>query len=106
MSDRTKVIQDIRLALVDVPTDSIVSKTIHEDDWMKVILFGFASGQELSEHTASKPAILHFLEGEASVTLGDQSFDVEAGFWAYMPAQLAHSIIAKSPVKMLLLLAA
>jgi len=31
-----------------------------------VVVFGFAQGEELSEHTASMPAVLHFLQGEAN----------------------------------------
>ena len=61
-------------------------------------------GQELSEHTASKPAVIHFLSGEADVTLGDQPLAVTAGAWVHMPAGLPHSIAAKTPTVILLLL--
>src|SRR5262245_38414135 len=48
------------------PDKGILSRTLHNDDRLKVVLFGFAPGEELSEHTASMPAILHFLQGEGS----------------------------------------
>jgi quercetin dioxygenase-like cupin family protein len=51
------------------PDKGILSRTLYNDDRLKVVLFGFAQGEELSEHTASMPAILHFLQGEASVGL-------------------------------------
>ena len=89
----------------EVPDDSIVSRTFYSDDRVKVILFGFAAGQELSEHTASQPAILHFLDGEAHLVLGDDAMEAQAGTWVHMPAQLPHSIVAKTPVTLLLLLA-
>lgn len=104
MLEPLNFIPDLRQSIANVPADSIVSKTIHEDEWIKVILFGFAPGQELSEHTASKPAILHFIDGKASVTLGEESFEAQEGFWTYMPAQLPHSVTAKTPVRMLLIL--
>ncbi len=88
----------------EVPSDSILSRTVYNDDRVKVVLFGFAAGQELSEHTASQPAILHFLEGEAHLTLGEDSMEARAGTWVHMPPQLPHSIVAKTPVVMLLLL--
>jgi quercetin dioxygenase-like cupin family protein len=88
----------------EIPADSIVSRTYYTDDQVKAILFGFATGQELSEHTASQPAVLHFLEGEADLTLGDDAMEAQAGTWVHMPAQLPHSIVAKTPVTMLLLL--
>lgn len=71
---------------------------------MKAILFGFAAGQELSEHTSSQSAILHILQGEAGLTLGDDSMEAQAGTWVYMPPRLPHSLYAKTPVLMLLLL--
>ena len=74
------------------------------DDQVKAILFGFAAGQELSEHTASQPAVLHFLQGEAELTLGDDEMEAQAGTWVHMPPNLAHSVVAKTPVVMLLLL--
>ena len=88
----------------DIPADSIISRNIYTDERVRVVLFGFAAGQELSEHTASQPAILHILEGEAHLTLGDDAAEASAGTWVYMPPHLHHSIVAKTSVRMLLLL--
>ena len=88
----------------DTPPDSIISRTFYQDEQIKAILFGFAAGQELSEHTASQPAILHILQGEADLTLGDDSMEAQAGTWVHMPPRLPHSLYAKTPVLMLLLL--
>jgi quercetin dioxygenase-like cupin family protein len=48
--------------------------------------------------------MLHFLEGEAEVTLGEEKYEVGEGAWAHMRARLPHSVRAKTEVKMLLLL--
>jgi len=45
------------------PGKGILSRTLFNDDRLKVVGFGFAQGEELSEHTASMPAILLFLQG-------------------------------------------
>ena len=50
------------------------------------------------------PAVLHFLQGEARLTLGDDVLEAQAGTWAHMPAGMRHSIQARTPVVMLLLL--
>jgi quercetin dioxygenase-like cupin family protein len=71
---------------------------------MKAVIFGFGQGEELSEHTASMPAILQFIQGEATVTLGDDRHEAKAGTWVHMPTGQRHSIQAKTPVVMLLLL--
>lgn len=88
----------------DVPADGILTRTICNTDRVKVVLFGFSAGQELSEHTAASPAILHFLRGNARVRLGTDTHDVGPGAWVYMPPHLAHAVSAKTPVVMELVL--
>ena len=90
--------------LVPPPNDGTLSRTIFQDERLKAVVFGFSVGQELSEHTASTPAIMHFLQGEASITLGPDLHEVGPGSWVHMNPNLPHSIRTKSPVVMLLLL--
>jgi quercetin dioxygenase-like cupin family protein len=86
------------------PADGILSRTIYQDDQIKAVIFGFGQGQELSEHTASKPAMLFFVKGEAVVGLGDDVKDAGPATFVHMPPGLKHSIKAKTPVVMLLVL--
>src|SRR6516164_9006176 len=67
---------------VQPPDKGILSRTLFSDDRLKVVLFGFAQGEELSEHTASMPAVLHFLQGEAKLTLGDDTVEARPGTWS------------------------
>lgn len=91
-------------AEVEVPRDGILSRTLYSDEHVKVVVFGFDAGQELSEHTASMPAILNFVRGEADLTLGDDPAQASAGTVVYMPPNLQHSVRARTPVVMLLTL--
>ena len=91
-------------ALPEIPADSIISRTLHADDDVKAVLFGFAAGQELSQHTASQPATLVFVQGEADLTLGDDTMHAGPGTWVHMPPHLPHSVHAQTPLVMLLLL--
>ncbi len=95
---------DLDATVEQIPDESIVSRTIFRGDGMKAIVFAFAPGQELSEHTASVPAIIHILEGECELTLGPDSFQAGPGAWAAMKPNLAHSLLAKTPVRMLLIM--
>jgi quercetin dioxygenase-like cupin family protein len=97
-------IPDLLEQLPEIPPDSIISRTYYSDGSVKAILFGFAPGQELSEHTASRPAVLHFLKGEALLSLGGNTHPVAPGAWVHMPAQLPHSVKAETPLIMLLYL--
>jgi quercetin dioxygenase-like cupin family protein len=104
MSEPYFYVENAAELVKEIPADSIVSRTFYEAEGMKAILFGFAPGQELSEHTAARPAILHFLAGEAELTLGETSRPVQPGAWAYLQPRLPHSIVAKTTVVMLLYL--
>lgn len=86
------------------PERGILSNTVFDDESIRAMVFGFAAGEELSEHTAAVPAVLHFISGDAKLTLGDQQRDAAAGTWVHMPGKMPHSVHATTPVVMLLLL--
>jgi quercetin dioxygenase-like cupin family protein len=104
MNDSYQFFQDLAREVAAIPPDSILSKALTTTDKVKVTIFGFAPGQELTEHTAAYPAILHFLAGEADLTLGKDSFKATPGSWAFMPALTPHSLVARTPVTMLLIM--
>ncbi|MDZ7363266.1 MAG: cupin domain-containing protein [candidate division KSB1 bacterium] len=89
---------------IEIPANGILSRTLHQDENLKAVLFGFDAGQELSEHTSSKPAILQIIQGEAKLTLANDTVEANPGAWIYMPANLKHGVYAQTPVIMLLLL--
>ncbi len=90
------------IAEIEIPKQGILSRTLYNDDQVKLVLFGFSEGQELSAHTAPMPASLFFLKGEASLTLGDEQMKVGAGSFAHMTPNLRHAIVARTPLVMLL----
>ena len=90
--------------LPEIATDSIVSRTLYDDDQFKAILFGFAPGQELSEHTASQTALLYFVQGKAKLTLGEDESRAVPGTWVRMAPRLPHSVLAETELVMLLIL--
>ncbi len=89
-------------AEAQIPANGILSRTLYHDDHVKVVLFGFAEGQELSAHTAPMAASLYIVSGEARLTLGEDGHDVKAGAFVHMTPQLQHGIVARTPVVMLL----
>jgi quercetin dioxygenase-like cupin family protein len=87
-----------------IPEDSIISRTIYSDDRVKVILFTFAAGQELSDHTSSSTAILHFISGSAKLKIEEDEIESKDQAWLYLPPNMPHSIYAITEVTMLLYL--
>ena len=84
------------------PATGMLTHTLLNDVSMKIMLFGFAAGHELAAHKAPMPTTLHFLRGEATLTVGTESHEVEAGALIHMQPELMHGIVAKTPVTMLL----
>ncbi len=89
---------------VQIPAKGILSRTLHNDGRVRIVLFAFAFGEELSAHTAPMPAILYFVKGEARVQLGPDTVDAGTGSLVHMPANLAHGIRPKTPLIMLLIM--
>lgn len=88
--------------MTEYASDGTVSKTIVDEPRVKVVHFAMSAGQSLSEHTASMPASIHVLEGNASVLLDDTRHDAPAGTYIFMPARLNHAVDALTDMVFLL----
>lgn len=88
--------------LITIQPDTTVSRTLFEDETVKIVLFGFAAKQELSEHTSSRSAMIHILSGTGRITLGDESYEVQDHAWMQMSPRLPHSVLAITDMVMLL----
>lgn len=104
MPDRPYLLTDDIAGLAPVLERGIHSQTIDEGDGVRVVLFSFAAGEELSEHTAARPAIVHVVSGRASVTVAGDAFTAGPGTWFRMAAGTVHGIRATEPLVMLLYL--
>jgi quercetin dioxygenase-like cupin family protein len=99
-----KLIPSLLDLMPAISTDSISSRTFHKEGKVNAVLFGFDAGQALTEHRSAYTALIQIMEGQAKITLGDDTHVLEAGAWIYMPPQLEHSVYAQTPMKMLLLM--
>jgi quercetin dioxygenase-like cupin family protein len=99
-----RIIHDLRTLIDTIPPDSIVSRAVHDDARLKVTLFGFAPGQELSDHTSTRAAVIEILSGQATLGLGDELVEAGPGTWVSMEPHLRHSVRAQTEVVMLLTL--
>lgn len=92
------------LAETTVPQRGILSQTLSNADGVELVLFAFAPGEALAEHTSSRPAIIHILAGEGDLTVGDAAHAARPGTWVRMPANCRHSLAARTPLVMALYL--
>lgn len=97
-----QLVENLADLIETITPDSIVSRTFYRGERANAVLFGFDAGQELTEHTSSHTAIVQIIQGEATITLGEDRHELGAGAWLQMPPHLSHGIQAKTPLILLL----
>jgi len=104
------LIDSAREKIVSLPAETqyapngIVSRTVLRAANMRVVLFGFAEGQELTEHTSTQQALIQILSGECEFSLAGKPHRMKGGDLLYMPPNLPHAVKAKGQFSMLLTL--
>jgi quercetin dioxygenase-like cupin family protein len=84
--------------------NGIVSRTLLRTPTTRVVLFGFAEGQELTEHTSTQHALVQVLSGECDFLLSGKPHQLKSGDFLHMPPNLPHALKATSQFSMLLTL--
>ncbi|MGO9197266.1 MAG: cupin domain-containing protein [Acidimicrobiales bacterium] len=89
---------------VAIQPGSVISKVIHRDEVLNVTVFGLDAGEGLSEHQASRAAVVQVLSGRLRFTVDGEDFDLGPGFWLHMSPGTPHALEATEPTVMLLTL--
>ena len=89
---------------IDIQTGAVVSRVIFHDDRTEVTVFGFDAGEGLSEHQASRSAIVQVVKGRLEFIADGEQLDAGPGFWLHMEPGTPHSLTAREPTTMLLTL--
>jgi|ERR1051325_6826181 quercetin dioxygenase-like cupin family protein len=84
--------------------NGIVSRTLLRTPTSRAVLFGFAEGQELTEHTSTQHALIQILSGECEFSLAGKPHRLKSGDLLYMPPNLPHAVKATTQFSMLLTL--
>lgn len=84
--------------------NGIVSRNLFRTPTSRVVLFGFAEGQELSEHTSTWHALVQVLSGSCEFSLAGEWRTLRAGDLLHMPPGMPHAVKAAGSFSMLLTL--
>jgi quercetin dioxygenase-like cupin family protein len=112
MSQRTvlfaKEAQAITLADTTLVAESgIVSRTLLQAPDVRVMLFTFADGQELTPHTNTRRALVQILDGACEFLFAGKWQRLAAGAFLHLPPNHPHAVRANDgPFSMLLTLTA
>ena len=90
--------------LVEVATDSTVSRTVLTAEGARIVLFAFDAGQELTEHTAAVPVLLQSLDGAFDVTADDRTVRLTPGTVIHLGTRTPHAVVALEPSRLMLIM--
>jgi quercetin dioxygenase-like cupin family protein len=76
------------------PARGIHSQTLSKADGVELVLFAMAPGEQLSEHTSARPAIIHVLNGSGQLLVDGHRHDLQPGSWLRMQRRTTHAIEA------------
>ncbi len=89
-------------ALIEVAPESTVSRTVLKAEGVRVVLFAFDAGQELSEHTAAVPILLQVLDGRLRVGADGEQVEITPGGIVHIGSRVPHDVLALEPCRMVL----
>lgn len=85
--------------------DGIVSRALLATPELRVVVFSFAPGQALTEHTNPARAVIQILSGECEFSVAGQPRSMRAGDLLHLPPRVPHAVTASTAMTMLLTLA-
>jgi len=74
---------------VVIQSGAVVSKVIHRGDGMNVTVFGFDSGEELTEHRAGRAAVVQVVSGGLRFTVDGEQLELRP--WVMAPDGSRHT---------------
>jgi len=94
-------VEDLK-EMIEVVPASTVSKTVLTNEGVRIVLFAFDEGEELSEHTAAMPVMISLLDGELEIEADGQVISLHTGGVVTLAARVPHRVLAKRPSRMVL----
>lgn len=103
-SDPSFTVLENLLDEVEIPENGTLSRVVFNADGLRVVLFAFDTGEQLTDHSATVPAVVQVIKGRLEMTLGDQKMEIDPGSWVHMDAHLIHALVALEPSVVILTL--
>ena len=89
---------------VEIPKEGTLSRVLYKDDHIRLVVFAFDTGQELTDHTAGVPITIHLVSGRMELTAGNDHSEIDNKAWVHIPAGMTHAVTALEPTIMVLTL--
>lgn len=90
---------------VEIPRNGTLSRVVYKDEHIRLVVFAFDTGQELTDHTAGVPVIVQVVSGVLEISSdGEVAEEIGPRSWVHLPAGLTHAVKALEPSVMILTL--
>jgi quercetin dioxygenase-like cupin family protein len=87
-----------------VPSEATTSRTVVNNDAVRVVAFAMDLGQELTDHSAPRPVVVQVIEGDLAFTVAGHRHELSAGDVVYLAPSARHSVVALSPCRFVLVM--
>jgi quercetin dioxygenase-like cupin family protein len=85
----------LRIAdMIQASESGIVSRTVLQSPELRIVLFTFAAGQELTPHTSRRRAVIQILDGACDFFFAGQWSRLAAGSLLHLPPNELHAVRA------------
>ncbi|MCI5656475.1 MAG: cupin domain-containing protein [Candidatus Pseudoruminococcus sp.] len=87
--------------LIDVRKNQVVSMALSKKEDTQMILFAFSAGEGVSEEAYPSDTLYLVVEGNMSIKLDNNSYQLKSGECMAIPAEKLHSFCGNSDFKLL-----
>lgn len=87
-----------------VTPQATTSRVAVDNEVVRVVLFAFDTGEQLTEHTAAMPALVQLIRGTMRFEVAGETHELTAGDCVYLAAHEPHGLTAHEPCLMSLAL--
>lgn len=95
-ADRSLVIAGLADAL-PVTDAATTSRVVVANDIVRVVAFAFDTGEELTEHTSTMPVVVQVVRGSLRFGVDGADHELTAGDVVYLAPNAPHSLEAREP---------
>ncbi len=96
-SDSEPIVVTGLVEALPVAASATTSRSLVDNEEVRVVAFSFDAGEELTEHTAAFPAVVTLLTGAVRFDVAGSSHELSPGDCVYLPAGEPHSLVAQVP---------
>lgn len=94
--DTTQVVTNVAEEL-PVTASATTSRALIDNDAVRVVMFAFDTGEQLTEHTASVPVVVQLVRGRMRFAVAGREHELRPADCVYLASKEPHALEALEP---------